>query len=163
MNLPERKKDASKKDDKIDDFDYEAKAREIFEKKGRPFMTEILPKLPKTRNGMRLLGVNEQSPLLECGELFKMRVFRPDRPIITSEIFEDGTRARFTNLSRLTGDDFAISKFKIELVTFKVGVADQDTTGINATEGVFEAEDLCNLTIKPFLEKKLRGENQRTK
>ena len=120
-------------------------------------MSEVLAKLPKQRNGMRLLGVNEQSPLVECGELFKLRMFRPDKPIITSEIFEDGTRARFTNLSRLTGDDFAISKFKIELVTFKVGIADQDTIGEKATKGVFEAEDICNLTIKPFLEKKLRG------
>ena len=139
------------------DFDYEARAREVFEKKGRPFMEEILPKLPKQRNGMRLLGVHEQSPLLGCGELYKLRVFRPDRPLATSEIFEDGTRIRFTNLSRLMSDDFAISKFKIEMVTFKVGMADQDSIGFNATAGIFEAEDVCNLTFKPFLEKKIKG------
>ena len=140
-----------------EDFDYEARAKEIFEKKGRPFMQEILPKLPKQRNGMRLLGVHEQSPLVGCGELYKLRVFRPDRPLATSEIFEDGTRIRFTNLSRLMSDDFAISKFKIEMVTFKVGMADQDSIGFNATAGIFEAEDVCNLTFKPFLEKKIKG------
>ena len=146
-------------DDESEDFDYEKRAKEIFEKKGRPFMSEVLPKLPKQRNGMRLMGVHEQSPLLGSGELFKIRIHRPDKPLIHSEVHEDGTRLRFTNLSRMVCEDFIISKFKMETVVFKVGLADQDTTGYNATKGVFEAEDMCNLTIRPFLERKIKGKN----
>ena len=120
-------------------------------------MSEVLPKLPKLRNGMRLMGVHEQSPLLGSGELFKIRIHRPDKPLIHSEVHEDGTRLRFTNLSKMVCDDFIISKFKLETVLFKVGIADQDTTGHNATKGVFEAEDMCNLTARPFLERKMKG------
>ena len=141
-------------------FDYEKRAKEMFDKKGRPFMREVLPKLPKQRNGMRLMGVHEQSPLLGSGELFKIRIHRPDKPLIHSEVHEDGTRLRFTNLSRMVCEDFIISKFKMETVIFKVGVADQDTTGHNVTEGVFEAEDMCNLTIRPFLERKIKGKGK---
>lgn len=149
-------------DEETEDFDYEKKAREIFEKKGRPFMSEVLSKLPKQRNGMRLLGVHEQSPLLGSGELFKIRIYRPDKPLIHSEVHEDGTRLRFTNLSKMVCEDFMISKFKMEAVVFKVGVADQDTTGHNATKGVFEAEDMCNLTVRPFLERKIKGKNDKS-
>ena len=125
------------------------------------FMSEVLPKLPRIRNGMRLLGIHEQSPLIDSGELYKMRVFRPDKPIASSEVFEDGTRMRFTNLSKIVSDDFIISRFKIEMVTCKVGLADSDTLGTNAVKGVFEAEDACNLTMKPFLEKKMKGKTSK--
>ena len=141
------------------DFDYEAAAREAFEKFGKPFMSEVLPKLPKLRNGMRLLGVNERSPLLNSGELFKMRLFRPERPLATSELFEDGTRMRLTNLSRMMNDDFVISKFKIEAVTHKSGLADSDMVGLKTTPGLFEAEDVGNLTMKPFMERKVKGKS----
>lgn len=125
------------------------------------FLSDVLPRLPKTRNGMRIMGVNEQSPLIDCGELYKLRIFRPDKPLATSEIFEDGTRVRFTNLSKIGSDDFTISKFKIEAVTFQAGLADEDMIGTEATKGVFEAEDACNLTMKPFIEKKVKGKTSR--
>ena len=141
----------------VAEFDYEAAAKLAYERSGKPFMREVLPKLPKLQNGMRLLGVNERSPLLECGELFKMRIFRPERPLATSELFEDGTRMRLTNLSRLVNDDFVISKFKIETVSYKSGLADSDMVGLKTTPGVFEAEDVGNLTTKPFIERKTKG------
>ena len=120
-------------------------------------LAEILPKLPKMRNGMVILGVHEQSPLVDCGELFKCRIFRPDKPLKTSEVFEDGTSVRFTNLTRLMSDDFTITRFKVELATYKVGVAESDMVGIRATPGIFEIEDFGNLTIRPFIERKTRG------
>ena len=143
-----------------DDFDYNERARKILEEKGIPFASEVLPKLPKNRNGMFLLGVNEQSPLAGCGELYKMRIFRPERPLASSEIYEDGTCIRFTNISRLCSDDFAILKFKIELATYKAGVADEDMVGVEPTLGLFEAEDIGNLTLQPFVEKKVKGKNK---
>ena len=163
VKIPKGGDKEDKKNEIGEDFDYEKRAKEIFEKRGRPFMSEVLPKLPKQRNGMRLLGVHEQSPLLRSGELFKIRIHRPDKPLIHSEVHEDGTRLRFTNLSRMVCDDFIISKFKMETVVFKVGVADQDTTGHNATKGVFEAEDMCNLTVRPFLERKIKGNYKKVK
>ena len=144
---------------KNEDFDYEKTAKAAHEKNGKPFMSEVLPKLPKLRNGMRLLGVNEHSPLLSTGELYKMRIFRPDRPLSTSEIFEDGSRVRFTNLSRLVNDDFVITRFKFEATSFKTGLADSDSVGLKTIEGIFEAEDACNLTMRPFIEKKIKGKS----
>ena len=106
---------------------------------------------------MKILGVCEQSPLVDSGEVFKIRMFRPDKPIRTSEVFEDGASIRFTNLARLISDDFIIAKFKVELATFKAGLADADMVGLKASQGVFEAEDFSTLTIKPFVERKIRG------
>ena len=145
-------------DGKSDDFDYETRARKEYEKNGTPFLTEVLPKLPKLRNGMKILGVWEQSPLVDSGEVFKLRIFRPDKPIQTSEVFDDGATIRFTNLARLISDDFTISKFKVELATFKAGLADEDMVGLKASQGIFEAEDFSTLTIKPFVERKLKGD-----
>ena len=125
--------------------------------KKREKYSDVLPKLPKLRSGMVVLGVHERSPLIDCGELFKCRIFRPDKPLRTSEVFEDGTAVRFTNLSRLMSDDFAITRFKIELATYKVGLAENDMIGDKATPGIFEIEDFGNLTLKPFVERKVRG------
>ena len=141
----------------IEVFNFENAAREAFDKSGRKFMSEVLPKLPKLRNGMRLLCVHEQSPLVNTGELYKARIFRPDRPLTASEIFEDGSRVRFTNLSRMVNDDFVVARFKFEVVSFKAGVADNDMLGLKSTPGVFEAEDISNLTLKPFIERKIKG------
>ena len=108
-------------------------------------------------NGMILLGCNEQSPLASHGDLFKMRLFRPDFPINTSEVFEDGCVMRFTNVARLMSDDAIVIKFKLEAATQKVGVVDKDMAGLNATPGLFETEDLCNMTLRAFLERKIKG------
>ena len=167
-NADEAEIEASETDDEIEVklakhgeknevLNYEKTMKEIAEKSGKMFMSEVLPKVPKLRNGMRLLGVHEQSPLLNTGELYKFRIFRPDRPLATSEIFEDGSRVRFTNLSRMVNDDFVIVKFKFEAVSLKTGLADSDTIGLKTIEGLFEAEDICNLTLKPFIEKKIKG------
>ena len=128
--------------------------------KKKELYSDVLPKLPKLRNGMVVLGVHERSPLIDCGELFKCRIFRPDKPLRTSEVFEDGTAVRFTNLSRLLSDDFAITRFKIEMATYKVGLAESDMIGEKATPGVFEIEDFGNLTLKPFMERKVRGKTE---
>ena len=131
--------------------------QEEITQKVSPFISEVLPKLPKLRNGMRLLCVHEQSPLINTGELYKARIFRPDRPLASSEIFEDGSRVRFTNLSRMINDDFVIARFKFELVSFKTGLADSDMVGLKTVDGIFEAEDIGNLTLKPFIERKIKG------
>lgn len=141
-----------------DDLDFEVRAKNVFEKYGHAFLKDVLPQLPKLPNGMVLLGCNEQSPLASHGDLFKMRMFRPDLPINTSEVYEDGTVLRFTNVARLMTDDAIVIKFKLEAATQKVGVIDKDMTGLNATVGLFEMEDLGNMTLRAFLERKVKGE-----
>ena len=140
-----------------DDLDFEARAENVFKKYGHAFLKDVLPRLPKLANGMILLGCNEQSPLASHGDLFKMRLFRPDYPINTSEVFEDGCILRFTNVARLLSDDAIVIKFKLEAATQKVGVIDKDMAGVNASPGLFEAEDLCNMTLRAFLERKVKG------
>ena len=121
------------------------------------FLNKILPELPTLPNGMKLLGVNEQSPLIDSGELFKMRVFRPDKPISTSEVFDDGCAIRYTNYSKLVNDVLIISKFKIESAIFKAGIMDDDQVGLKAIKWLYEAEDIANLTLRPFIEHKVEG------
>ena len=140
-----------------DDSDFQIRAKNVFRKYGIAFIQDVLPKLPTMPNEMILLGCNERSPLHECGELFKMRVFRPDRPTKYSEIFEDGSVMRFTNIARLLNEDMMVFKFKLEAATLKVGVIDDDMTGVNATPGLLESDDVCNLTIRPFMERKIKG------
>ena len=145
-----------------DDLDFEVRAKNVFEKYGHAFLKDVLPRLPKLPNGMILLGCNEQSPLASHGDLFKMRMFRPDLPISTSEVYEDGTVLRFTNVARLMTDDAIVIKFKLEAATQKVGVVDKDMAGLNATVGLFEMEDLGNMTLRAFLERKVKGKNRKT-
>ena len=139
------------------DSEIEVKLVEVHENYRNEFLNKILPKLPKLPNGMKLLGVNEQSPLVDSGELFKMRVFRPDEPIETSEIFDDGCAIRYTNYSKLINDVLIISKFKIESAIFKAGVMDEDQVGLKAIKYLYEAEDMANLTLRPFIEHKVKG------
>ena len=147
----------SMKDDESDDSDFQKRAKNVFKSYGKAFIEDVLPKLPTMPNEMILLGCHERSPLHECGELFKMRVFRPDRPIKWSEAFDDGTVMRFTNIARLMNDDMMVFRFKIEAAALKVGVIEQDMTGLRATPGLLELEDVCNLTIRPFMERKVKG------
>ena len=136
--------------------EFKRRAKDVFTKFGNGFCKDILPKLPVLPNGMHLLGVDEQSPLIDCGELYKIRAFRPDTPLRQSEVFEDNCTIRYTNLSRLINDDLTISKFKVELATFRVGPVENDQVGNNAIKGTYEAEDACNLTVKQFIERKVK-------
>ena len=138
------------------DLDFKNRAKAVSEHYGKCFIKEILPKLPKLPNGMTLLGANEQSPLINCGEIYKVRVYRPDEPVAHSEVFEDNCTVRFTNISRLMNDDLIIAKFKIETATFKVGPVDEDQVGTDALKGLYEAEDVGSLTFKPFIERKIK-------
>ena len=144
----------SVKPNKSEDLSFAERVENAFE---MGFVNDVLPKLPLLRNGMRLMGCQEPILLGDNGELFKLKAFRPDQPLATSEIFEDGAMMRFTNLSKLVNDDFIISKFKVELAVYKAGLVDEDMTGLKAIERVLEMEDVANLTIKPFLERKLKG------
>ena len=127
---------------------------------GKVFLEDVLPKLPTLANGMRLLGVNEYSQLIDCNEVFKLRVFRPDFPIETSDVFEDNCSIRLTNHSRLITDDLQVAKFKLEVAVFRVGLADDEALGITATERLYEAEDLANMTFGAFMERKTKGKNR---
>ena len=127
---------------------------------GKVFLEEVLPKLPTLANGMRLLGVNEYSELIDSNEVFKLRVFRPDYPIETSDVFEDNCSIRLTNHSRLITDDLQVAKFKLEVAVFRVGLAENDALGPNALERLYEAEDLANLTFAAFMERKTKGKNR---
>ena len=74
------------------------------------FIREFLPQLPKFPNGMVLLAAHEQSPLLDCGEVYKARMCRPDVPIGSSEVFESNCTVRFTNHARLISDECQVMK-----------------------------------------------------
>ena len=141
---------------RIPDDEFEKRVKDVFEKYGRKFNNEILPKLPKLPNGMTLLGINEQSPLVDCNEIYKLRVFRPDAPLMYSEVFEDNCTIRFTNLSRLLNDDFSITKFKLETAIFRAGSMEEDQVGTKAVKGLYEAEDVCNTTFRHLMERKIK-------
>ena len=145
--------------DNNSDKGFQERIKDVFEKNsgGRGFVNDILPKLPKLANGMILMGTNEYSPLIICEEVFKLRVFQPDRPIETSEILEDDCTIRLTNQARLITDDLQLAKFKLEIAVIKTGVVDDDAAGINAVKGLYEAEDMANLTFAAFIESKLKG------
>ena len=143
-------------DGSTDSVEFNLKVKDVFERNGRKFNNEILPKLPKLPNGMTLLGINEQSPLIDCGEIYKLRVYRPDTPLVHSEVFEDNCTIRFTNLSRLLNDDLTITKFKLETAIFRVGAMEEDQTGTKAIKGLYEAEDVCNMTFRHFMDRKIK-------
>ena len=142
--------------DSADSVEFNLKVKDVFERNGRKFNKEILPKLPKLPNGMILLGINEQSPLIDCDEIYKLRVYRPDTPLAHSEVFDDSCTIRFTNLSRLLNDDLSITKFKLETAVFRVGAMEDDQTGMKAINGLYEAEDVCNLTFRHFMDRKMK-------
>ena len=159
---PYQEKEPDMKEPEPDTVPSEVDSEVEFKKRvdsafNRKFHEDILPRLPVLPNGMRLLGVNEHSPLIDSGELYKMRVFRPDHPFKTSEVFEDGCVLRYVNISRLITDEMLITKFKIESAIFKTGIMDHDQVGTKAIKGLAETEDMANLTYKPFVEGKVKG------
>ena len=139
------------------EIEFRKRVDDAYDISGKKFHEDILPRLPILPNGMRLLGVNEHSPLIESGELYKMRVFRPDYPFKTSEVFEDDCILRYVNISRLITDEMLITKFKVESAIFKTGLMDPDQVGTNAIKGLVESEDMANLTYGPFVEGKVKG------
>ena len=138
---------------------FQNKVKDVFEKNsgGRGFVNDILPKLPKLANGMRLMGTNEMSPLIDCKEVFKLRVFQPVHPFETSEIWEDDCTLRLTNIARLITDELQVAKYKLEIAVFKPGTVEEDAAGDKAIKGLYEADDMANLTFSAFIEHKLKG------
>ena len=92
------------------DETFNGKVKDAFNRK---FIMEVLPKLPRLPNGMVLLAAHEQSPLINCGEIYKMRLCRPDIPLSYSELFDDCCTVRFTNNARLISDECQIIKDRI--------------------------------------------------
>ena len=152
-------RDAGNDETESDSVVFQKRVKDVFEKNsgGRGFVNDILPKLPKLANGMRLLGINEMSPLIDCKEVFKLRVFQPDQPYETSEILEDDCTLRLTNLARLMTDENQLAKYKLEIAVIKPGTVDEDAAGKDAVKGLYEAEDVANMTFSMFIEHKLKG------
>ena len=123
------------------------------------FLYEFLPKLPVMSNGIKLLGVAETNPLLDCGEVYKIRYARPDRPIGHSELFEDCTTIRLTVFGKLISDDLQMTFCRLESASFLPGIQEEDAIGIKAAKNVFELHDACNLTVKPFIRRKTSGKD----
>ena len=121
------------------------------------FLSDILPKLPVMSNGIKLLGVSENNPLIKTEEIYKMRFVRPDKPIGHSEIWEDSTTLRLTVFGKLISDEVQLTFCRFESAGYIPGIQDDDAVGVNATKGVLEAHDIGNLTVKPFLHRKTSG------
>ena len=150
------------KKEKRKEKDFQLRVKDVFEKSsgGRGFINDVLPKLPKLANGMRLLGCNEHSQLIDCGEIFKMRAFLPHQPLQTSETWEDNCTIRLTNNSRLISDEHQIAKVKLEVAVIKTGLADEDAVGIDAVDRLYEVEDIANITLSAFMEQKVKGKQK---
>ena len=123
------------------------------------FLYEFLPKLPVMANGIKLLGVAETNPLLDCGEVYKIRYARPDKPIGHSELFEDCTTIRLTVFGKLISDDLQMTFCRLESASFLPGIQEEDAIGVEATKNVLELHDACNLTVKPFIRRKTSGKD----
>ena len=121
------------------------------------FLTDVLPKLPTICNGIKLLGVAETNPLIRCEDVYKLRYVRPDRPIGSSEIWEDRTTLRMTVFGKLVSDELKMTNCRFETACFIPGIQDKDAIGTQAAKGVLELHDIANLTAKPFLQRKASG------
>ena len=121
------------------------------------FLTDVLPKLPTMSNGIKLLGVAETNPLIQCEDVYKLRYVRPDRPIGSSEIWEDRTTLRMSVFGKLASDELQLINCRFEAACFIPGIQEQDAIGTQATKGVLELHDTANLTAKPFLQRKASG------
>lgn len=121
------------------------------------FLYEVLPKLPSMSNGIKLLGVAETNPLIQCEDVYKIRYARPDKPIGHSELWEDCTTLRLTVFGKLISDDLQLTFCRLETASFIPGIQEKDAIGINAVKNVLELHDVSNLTVKPFIQRKTTG------
>ena len=137
--------------------DYSKDMKEYLKVLGAKEMLELLPKLPTTANGMKLLGVPELNPLHRSGEVYKLRLCRPDFPIGFSETWDDRTTLRMTNYAKLVSEDVQMTNFRIEIASLAPGIQDDDIVGIRGAAELFEATDVCTLTMKPFVQRKVTG------
>ena len=108
-------------------------------------------------NGIKLMGVSENNPLVRSGEVYKLRYVRPDKPIGHSEIWEDSTTIRLTIFGKLVSDELMLTFCRFESAGYIPGTQDDDAVGINAVKGVLDLHDAGNLTVKPFLHRKISG------
>ena len=134
----------------IDDSDLDEKVNEI----GRKFATEVLPRVHTMANGMKLLGVEDTDPFAKQGDVYKLRIARPDMPIGYSEVWEDRTTIRLNSFSKLVSEETMVTNFRVELATLIPGIQDADVVGLKATRGLFEMTDTSMLTLKPFIQRK---------
>ena len=125
--------------------------------KERENLAELLPKLPSMANGMVLLGVPELNPLHRSGEVYKMRIARPDFPLGYSEAWDDRTTLRMTNFSKLVSEEVQMSSFRIEVASLAPGIRDDDMVGTQGIKGLYRATDVCTLTLGPFVQRKITG------
>ena len=124
------------------------------------FLTDVLPKLPTMSNGIKLLGVAETNPLIRCEDVYKLRYLRPDRPIGSSEIWEDRTTLRMTVFGKLVSDELQMTNCRFETACYIPGIQEKDAIGTEAVKGVLESHDIANLTAKPFLQRKASGKRR---
>ena len=139
--------------------DYSNEMKEYLKVLGAKEMLELLPKLPTTANGMKLLGVPELNPLYKSGEVYKLRLCRPDFPIGFSETWDDRTTLRMTNYAKLVSEDVQMTNFRIEIASLVPGIQDDDIVGIKGMTELYEATDVCTLTMKPFIQRKVSGKS----
>ena len=128
--------------------------------RGNEKLAELLPKLPSMANGMVLMGVPELNPLHKSGEVYKMRIARPDFPLGYSEAWDDRTTLRMTNFSKLVSEEVQMSSFRIEIASLAPGVKDDDMVGTQGIKGLYRATDVCTLTLGPFVQRKITGKNR---
>ena len=151
-DMPKKKTDMTK-NGKMNDSQF----KEAVVMAGNKFIHEILPKVPTMANGMKILGAAETSPLTKTGEVYKLRIAHPNRPIGMSEVWDDRTTLRMTTFAKLISDELHLLNFKIEVACMVPGALEKDVTGNNAIKGLYEVSDTNKLTIKPFIQRKISG------
>ena len=138
------------------DFDMQS----AVDRASHKFLHEVLPKVPSMANGMKILGVPEISTLTKTGEVYKMRIAHPNRPIGMSEVWDDRMTLRMTTFAKLISDELQLMNFRIEMACLVPGAVEKDVIGTKAVKGLYEASDAGKLTIKPFLQRKITGSSE---
>ena len=137
--------------------DYSEDMKKYLQTMGLKKMIELLPKVPSLASGMKLLGVPELNPLHKSGEVYKLRLCRPDFPIGFSEAWDDRTTLRMTNFAKLISEDVQMTNFRVEIASLVPGIQDEDVVGTRGMTELFEATAVCTLTMKPFIQRKVTG------
>ena len=88
-----------------------------------------------------------------------MQIAHPNRPIGMSEVWDDRTTLRMTTFAKLISDEVHLLNFNIEVACMVPGALEKDVTGTKAIKGLYEVSDTSKLTIKPFIQRKISGNN----
>ena len=155
--VSKEEKNETSKDPTADDSQIDDSQIDLSRLPKSKFLYEVLPKLPVMANGIKLLGVAETNPLIQCEDVYKIRYARPDKPIGHSELWEDRTTLRLVVFGKLVSDDLQLTFCRLESASFIPGIQEKDAIGTKALKNVFELHDVSNLTIKPFIQRKTSG------